>query len=393
MTTNRSDALSAYRVNACLECGRCTAICPVARTHTFSPRRLLSKAISGGTAGLAADRSLWECLTCRLCEEVCPMDIPYSDLNRAVRSTARQIEEIESCTHGGIFEQITALMQRPQLAQDRLGWLTPDLKVSKTKGDTLFFTGCSPYFAAYFGEPYTEKLLGSLRAAVKLLNLMEIKPLLLANERCCGHDLLLRGEPDQFATLAAGVAEQIRATGVKRVVTTCPECLMTLRTDYPDVTGDLGVELLHISQLLESQLPGFEFAENETRVTYQDPCRLGRYAQLYDQPRTALQSVPGLELTEMAHSRERAICCGNTAWIGCNAGTKTLQLQRLAEAEATGSELLLTACPKCLIHLTCACGDQTEPDAGRAETGEQKAVQATGPEIRDTWEYLVTCLK
>ncbi len=380
MTTDGNALLQAYGINSCLECGRCTAVCPVAPTHTFSPRRLLSRAISGGTAGLIADRSLWDCLTCRRCEQVCPREIPYAELNRAVRSQAREIEEVQSCTHGGIFEQICSLMMHPKLKQDRLGWITDDLKVRKTKSDTLFFTGCTPYFAAYFGEPYAGPLLNSLRAAVRLLNEIGIKPLLLANERCCGHDLLLRGEQEKFESLARSVAEQIRSSGVERVVFSCPECLTTLRNDYPAVAAEPGVELVHISTLLAAHLEELKFRDVEQQVTFQDPCRLGRYEQIYEEPRSVLQSIPGLELTEMEHNRKRSICCGTTAWIGCNAGTRVLQQKRLGEARATGSELLLTACPKCLIHLTCS-------QAGQEEV-ETPAVQ-----IRDSWDYMAEQLE
>ncbi len=368
-----------YRVFTCLECGRCTAVCPVARTHEFSPRRLLSSAISQGLDGMSSDAAVWDCLTCRRCEEVCPADIPYSELNRATRAETVKKDVPVPCTHGGVFEQVSIAMARSGLKQNRLEWLTPSTRTRKQKGKILFFTGCSPYFAGYFGTPYAEKLQGSLNAAVTLLNRMDIEPVVMANERCCGHDLLLRGDTAGFARQAGLVADQIRKTGAETVVFTCPECLVTVRDDIPKVTGTQDVTCVHLSELLAPEIDKLEFTGKNGMVTYQDPCRLGRYSGVYDPPREIICHVNSGGVNEMRHHRERAVCCGNTAWINCDAGTKVLQNQRLADAAATGSETLLTACPKCLVHLTCA----QEGDNGE----NQKQVST-----RDIWDYVATRL-
>lgn len=99
-----------YKIYECLECGRCTAVCPVAKTNQFSPRRLLSRGISAGVNYIASDPSVWECLTCKQCENVCPSDIPYSELNKRVRSVSHELNVENTCTHGGVFEQISKLM-------------------------------------------------------------------------------------------------------------------------------------------------------------------------------------------------------------------------------------------------------------------------------------------
>ncbi len=368
--------LKDYRAYECLECGRCTAICPVARTHhNFSPRRLLSRGISQGIKAISSDPSVWACLTCKLCETVCPSDIPYSELNIKVRSLSNTMGIEKTCTHGGVFEQISTLMTRDDIQQNRLDWLTDDLHVKHKEGETIYFTGCSPYFAAYFGEPYKDKLIGSMRAAVKLMNKMNIEPLVLPNELCCGHDFLLRGEENQFNNLAQRVSGQIKKTKANRIVFTCPECLVTLRDEYPKWVGGLGVELLHLSELLIDELSGFEFEETPFATTYQDPCRLGRYSGIYDQPREILQAVPGVEVKEMHHKKEKAICCGNTAWIGCDAGTKETQKSRLDEALKTDCKNLITSCPKCLIHLTCS-------QNGEDESSNNKL------NINDIWNFV-----
>ncbi len=371
--------LKDYRVYACLECGRCTAVCPISRSHGFSPRWTISHTIAGNSRSHIPDESVWMCLTCKRCEEVCPTAVSYSALNRALRIVYSDRMPAQTCTHGGVFEQIQNLMLNEKLKQDRLGWVTGKLKVQKNVGETLFFTGCSPFFAAYFGEDYSKELIGSLRGAVKLMNKIGIEPALLENERCCGHDLLLRGDRENFIKVAHQVAEQIRTSGAKRVVFTCPECLVTLRDDYAEVGETLDVELLHISQVLESELENVSFKADKRIVSYQDPCRLGRYSQVYEPPRKAIGRVPSLKLEEMRNNRERSVCCGVAAWVGCDAGTRQMQRQRLEEAAETGAGTLLTACPKCFIHLNCALQDGAEEKKPKLQ-------------IRDSWEYLASRL-
>jgi Fe-S oxidoreductase len=89
-------------------------------------------------------------------------------------------------------------------------------------------------------------------------------------------------------------------------------------------------------------------------VTFHDPCRLGRHLDTYDAPRNLLETIPGIEIVEMAHSRVSATCCGGTCWMECGAAVKSLQAQRLSEAARTGASTLVTACPKCDIHFGCA---------------------------------------
>ncbi len=363
------DQLQPY---TCLECGRCTAICPVSQSGKFSPRQSLSKYIAQGADSMDYPE-LWSCLTCRLCEQVCPAALPYSELNRSLRVLCRQKGIQKKCNHGGVFEQISILQSRPGLQQNRLGWLTEDLQL-KAKTSTIFFVGCTPYFAAYFGSPYAENLVTSLRGAVCLLNKIGIQPHIMSNERCCGHDLRLRGEEEMFFRhLDLTEGELIRAieeTGAQRIVTFCPECMNTLKEDY----SGLGVEILHLSQLLESYGQKLTFKKSKPKkVTFQDPCRLGRYGDIYEQPRYLIQAVDGVQLQEMEHCRKHSICCGNTAWINCDQGTKRLQQKRLAEAGSTGAEILLTACPKCLVHLTCF---------------QQGSDNKKDLVIRDLWDFL-----
>ena len=296
-------------------------------------------------------------------------------MNKKVRAVSKELSIEKTCTHGGVFEQISNLMASPEIKQNRLGWVTDNLKVNEKESDTIFFTGCSPYFAAYFGEPYSEQLLGSLQSAVKLMNKLGIEPTVLPNELCCGHDFLLRGEPEKFKMIATRISDQIKSSKAKRIIFTCPECYVTFRDDYPEAVGNLGVELVHLSQLVEQNLENLKFEQTDFITSYQDPCRLGRYSGIYDQPRKILNSISGVEIKEMRHNRKNSICCGNTAWISCDAGTKEMQKQKVKEVKEAGSENLLTACPKCFIHLTCA------------QDGDKKSNNGS-IKINDMWNFI-----
>ncbi len=199
------------------------------------------------------------------------------------------------------------------------------------------------------------------RAAVKILNHLDIQPQVLADERCCGHDQLWEGDESTFRALARLNLEMFKASGAKRIVTTCPECARTLKIDYPQLAGPHGLEVLHLSELLarqgmalleqaRSQVPG------AARITYQDPCRLGRHLGVYDAPRAVLAGL-GLELAEMERSGKASLCCGTSCWTSCGQVSKNIQVERLRQARATGAGLLVTACVKCQIHFKCAQDD------------------------------------
>jgi Fe-S oxidoreductase len=289
------------------------------------------------------------------------------------------------------------MMMDPSLKQNRLGWLSKgrktlagtvrdqgeapgqpqmpnmmnDTLAVSDKSDTLFFVGCAPYFTVQFGQIGVNGNRVS-RATVQLLNALGIEPQVLADERCCGHDLLWEGDVEGFETLAQLNAELIRQSGATRIVTSCPECARALKVDYAAHGFDLGVEVLHLTELLAQEdwsgtrfkpLRGAHSAEDDSsshtvrRVTFQDPCRLGRHLGIYDAPRQAIQAL-GFELIEMPRHKENALCCGTNGWTHCGAANRQIQGDRLSEAQATGADVLVTACLKCQIHLKCALQDR-----------------------------------
>jgi Fe-S oxidoreductase len=250
-------------------------------------------------------------------------------------------------------------MTSPAIKQKRLDWLSKEYRVSD-KSDVLLWVGCAPYFVPIFDD-IAFNALDITKATLKALNSLGIEPNLLANEKCCGHDALWTGDVETFRKLAEHNAAQIKEAGVKRMVFSCPEGYRTFKLDYPNYVN-LGCEVLHISELLAEKIGqnGVKFKEIRKKVTYQDPCRLGRHLGVYDAPRKVLGSIPGIELIEMTHSGPESICCGTSAFTNCDSYSNMLRAERLCEATETGAELLITACPKCQTHFRCAMVDKGE---------------------------------
>ena len=342
------------RVRLCLDCGKCTVVCPVAQYDPdFNPRLIVQRRLGWNGDGLH-DETIWSCLNCYMCVERCNYRVGFPEFVNALRWEARSEGYQVQCSHGGALQALMRLMAREGLHQDRMGWLPEGVELSDDC-DTAFFVGCAPYFDVIFSDLGVNALEG-VKSALKLLNRADIPFKLLENERCCGRDLLLQGDRDGFAALAQANIKEFASHGVRRIITSCPECYHTLKIEYPGLVGDAGLEVLHLTEVIAPMVQSGELdlGSLEKRATYHDPCTLGRCSGLYDEPRVVLEGVTGLELVEMEASRERALCCGASPWAHCGTVNRQIQEQRLAQAEATGADVLVTACPKCQIHLRCA---------------------------------------
>ena len=352
-----SEIIEKTNIRLCLECGKCSSSCPITRMNPdFSPRMTVKRILTGAEGVSVNDEGIWVCLTCGLCQERCPSDVRYVDFVRACREEARLLGITGNCSHKDVLLDLQRIMANPKTNQNRLSWLPKNAKVSET-GDILYFVGCLPYFDVIFKD-INAKSLETAKSVVRILNKVGIEPVLLKNERCCGHDLYFTGDMENFAKLAKMNVATIREAKAKKVITSCAECYRTLKLDYPKIVGDLGFEVIHISEFLADiiEKEQLEFPEvfKDKKVVYHDPCRLGRQMGVYDPPRSVIKNIPEIDLLEMERSRENALCCGVSSWLNCGKLSKQIQLDRLKEAKATGAEWLITACPKCQIHLKCA---------------------------------------
>jgi len=350
----------------CLDCGKCSSVCPITLhlvDEYTSPRLLVEGAVNSGEDRVLEDPLLWSCLTCQRCSEICPSGVQFSDFIQDTRQLARAGGQSGECTHSGMIQSWMRMMTDPALEQNRLDWIDTTLRTS-SESEVIYFPGCLPYYDTAFGNLNVEGI-EIARAALKILNHMGIEPIVLENERCCGHDPYWQGDMDTFRKLAELNLETFLETGAKRIVTTCPECAFTLKTTYPEQVGDHGLEVLHITEFLtEGENIQKLFPNNGSKpnpVTYQDPCRLGRFMGIYQQPRDLIQKM-GYQLVEMGHNAQTSICCGTSCWTNCGQLNKKVQSEQLRDARSTGAEKLITSCIKCQIHYRCAQGDPVSGD-------------------------------
>jgi heterodisulfide reductase subunit D len=338
----------------CLECGKCSGSCPVSRHNpAYSPRVMVEKALLGLEDDLVYSRELFSCLTCYACSSRCPSDVDYPLFVQKMRALASNRGQHGACAHSGTLQALSRLMAKSGVEQRRLEWLSEGTRIS-AQSDVLFFVGCAPYFDPIFDDIDVQSLKPA-KGSVRILNSLGIEPAVLADEKCCGHDLLWTGDVEGFTALAQQNAEAIKKAGVKKIVFSCAECYRTFKEDYPKVV-ELDCELQHISEVLAESLEKGELnlGEVNRKVTYHDPCRLGRHLGVYEAPREALKAIPGTELVEMERNREDSLCCGTSAFTNCDSYSKQIRVERLLEAKSTGAEVLITSCPKCQIHFKCA---------------------------------------
>jgi len=353
------EIIAKHDVYACQDCGKCSSACPLTLVgKPFSPRALANTIIAGDIDSPSVRKDIWACLTCGLCYERCPSAVNFPEFIRDIRCQITNHHQGSSETHGGFFQSLMRTMTSPGVQTKQWEWLPDDIRLD-SKSNILFFGGCAPYFDTFFKNNLGVQTTDILRDSLRLLNFFDIQPAVLENERCCGHDLLWSGDQDNFLQLAALNVETIHELNIEEVVTACPECYRTLSFDYPKHGLELNFKVTHIYDLLETEIDkgAVDFKKIKKHITYQDACRLSRFEDRADLPRKLIRRLNPESFHEIPENGRAAICCGNCAWVGCDAYSKALQVKRLRQARTKGSDLLITSCPKCQIHLQCAMED------------------------------------
>jgi heterodisulfide reductase subunit D len=351
------------RAWACYDCGKCSATCPITRAGgAYSPRRQVLATNLGSLDGLLDSSNLSACLTCMMCDLRCPAGVNYTELVLRLRELSFREGVEPECPHGGVLQSMMRIMAAGKTKQDRLAWLTGDLKTSKKEGEVFYWTGCTMFFDALFPELGVNTLEGT-RAAVRLLNRLGVTPVVSPEERCCGHDLLWNGDKENFERLAKHNVKLVADSGAETLVVSCAECLRTWKLDYEPYFKGKPPKIVHLTEYLAEHLGELKFKhQDEQTLTYQDPCRLGRHLGIYEAPRKVMAALPDATLVEMPRSGKRSVCCAGGTWSNCDRFAKHIQVERLLEARATGAEALVTACPKCQVHFRCAMKDPNLKD-------------------------------
>ncbi len=373
----------------CTECGRCEAECPASRTgKPLSPKKLILDLKDyllehgpelGAVNGQAADGNgsvshatsttrqprlvgdaiiddvLWDCTTCRACVQVCPVYIEHVPKIVDMRRNLVLVENRFGQDWQRLFDNLEASGNPWRFpASTRGDWASglgipvvgQDVTVDEI--DVLYWVGCAGSF--------DERNQAIARAFASLCQLAAVKVGILgAQETCTGDPARRAGNEYLFQLLARQNVETLNTLGIKRIVATCPHCFNTLLNEYPQLGGHY--EVVHHSQFLAGLVAAGKLQPRQRvdqRLAYHDPCYLGRYNDLYDQPRSVVDVVPGLELREVEHaSRERAMCCGAggaRVFVEETRGRRINHL-RLEQLQATGSDGIATGCPYCVIML------------------------------------------
>ncbi len=368
--------LTKQQIDYCMECGVCTGSCPISQERPgFSPRQMIKRTLVEPDGKILVSDDVWACLSCSRCSDRCPVGIDFPAFIRSYRAKAKAAGNFPRQSHHGVFQTITTI-QSGNLKQSRTGWASEVGKFQET-GEYFYFVGCVPFHNSVF-QYLDLNLIDTAKNILILLNKLGIEPVISNDERCCGHDSFWSGNEELFAKLAKKNVETIKKSGAKTVIFGCPEGYSTFKEHYPEVVGELPFEIVHISEFLVNKLTEGDVAFRENgggTVTFHDPCRLGRRMGMYEQPRKLIGMVPEVQFKEMENNRENAVCCGTTAWMECSSCSKTMQINRLKEAQRVGASTMITACPKCQIHLTCA-KSNTEIDV----------------EIKDLYSYLCESL-
>lgn len=333
-------------------CGFCRTGCvtyPILGVESLTARGRNAVALSLKDGLIDVSQGLAErfllCTTCGFCKERCPLEVDTVKITERFRAELAQ-KGFTKPEHDSFNKRIkTVHNPYGEPHQERMKWLPSKTQVAEN-ADTAYFVGCT---TAYRRPEIAE-------ATVRMLNAADVDFITLhPQEWCCGSPSLRVGRRDLFLELAKHNVEAITRRGVTRVVTSCAGCYRVLSQDYPEFVGQIPFNVFHASEFAEDLLRKGRLRllkELPKRVTYHDPCHLGRHAGIYEPPRQVLKSIPGIKLIEMSKSRESARCCG--AGGGVKAGFPDFSMQaverRIEEAREVGAESIVSTCPFCAHH-------------------------------------------
>ncbi len=349
LVTIRKDVGETFQ--SCMQCGACTGVCPWSEVTSYSPRKILRDISLDKSSNVSVDEASWACTTCNSCVETCPRGVSFLDLIRSIR---RHVVEA-----GFLPKSFAAVVQSLKKdgnpwkgkRENRLDWAKGAKLPTYTKEhEYCLFTCCT---TAY--DTSADK--GSQKAGIALLRLLEYAGVsygsLGTKESCCGDVADKIGAAEVVGDLTRKNTEMFLEAGVSKILAPSPHCLNSFKKNYE---GLKDLAITHSTELLDELIrEGSLKPVNalDLKVTYHDPCYLGRHSSIYEAPRRILESIPGVSLIEMQNNRERSLCCGGGGggpWKDGN-GKGSLGDIRIKEAINTGAGVIATACPYCIRTL------------------------------------------
>jgi Fe-S oxidoreductase len=360
---------------SCTECGRCQSQCPTWHTDKpLSPKLLIMAMRDHALTKVGSSQPseqpivgeiitpdvLWSCTTCGACVNECPVDIEHIDHIVNMRRFQVLVESEFPTELGGTFRNLEKTGNPwGSNRSDRNAWIAEcDFPVTVIEGtipdeiEYLFWVGCA--------GAYEERAKKTTKAVAELLYMADVKFAVLGKrETCTGDPARRSGNEFLYQILARENIDTFNEVyleykGKKKVVVTCPHCFTTIGRDYKQQGFEL--EMVHHTQLLNTLVKEGRLtpiSQSQKKLTYHDPCYLGRHNQIYEAPRELLQST-GVELIEMPRNKERSFCCGaggGRMWMEEKLGTR-INLNRVDEAVATGADQVAVGCPFCRVMVS-----------------------------------------
>ncbi len=334
----------------CYQCGICDVVCPWNRVRSFSMRRIVRQATFGLTD--IENEDMWRCTTCGTCPQRCPRGVNQIEAGMSLRRIATEygvfpetVSPIITVSDSLIAEGNPFNMER----SERANW-TEGLAVKNfTEEMEVLYSPCC--YLSY--DPRMKKVAA---ATANILNKAGVDfGILGAKENCCGESIRKTGNEDAFKSLARENIKTYIDQGVKKILVSSPHCYHTFKNEYPEFNAQF--EIVHMAQYLSDLLDEGRLEPARTydkKVTYHDPCYLGRHNGVFDAPRNVLKHVLGVDVTEMADNREDSLCCGGGGgriWMETPKEERFADL-RLQQAIDVEAEVLVTTCPYCITNFT-----------------------------------------
>ncbi len=363
-------------IKACTQCRECLRYCPVQEVTgnvSISPAEKIRcyREFINSTAGLKGwilgkdidrrlleefTRAVFECTTCGVCGEVCPVGIDTQRLWPMLRRkmVKRGLGPIGSQAQmPGVIEETGNPYNQPPEERYRR-WFPEDVEISD-KAEVAYYAGCT---GAYQAQPMVRSDVLVLKAISKPFTMLDAK-----DEVCCGFPLFITGQHELLEGLVKRLVDAYREKGVKELVCSCPCCVNMMVKDWPYYYGkELPFRILHITQYVVRALKEGCFRINreiKERVIYHDPCYLSRGVNVISEPRDVLRAIPGLELLEFEHCGRMSRCCGAGGAARKVFHDNATAMARLTidEAIEKGADRLVLSCPACYEKVNEAMND------------------------------------
>jgi len=340
--TQMIEGASNDKLSLCYQCGTCTAVCPAG-----VPVRSLIRGSQLGTKESAiGDQKLWYCATCKLCEVGCPRGVKITDTIHSLRVAAyegKKVPQKLETALWGVFEDANPWGGKKA---ERGKWAEGMGIAQGRPSKYLLYVGCAASF-----DPRLQRVARSLAS---ILGKAGVDFTILgSSESCCGDVVYQMGEEGFLGELVQENIKTFSKSGAEAIIAVSPHCFNMFRSVYPKYGAGMPTALHYtefLAGLLDQGSLSLDRVEGDgAAVTYHDPCYLGRYQGIYEEPRKLLEGIPGVKLSEMEDTMANSLCCGGGGggmWVDQEGERPSMR--RVRQAADTGASQMVTSCPYCI---------------------------------------------